>query len=540
MGIILRSDQQELVNKINKSTEKRNCIQSPTGSGKTVIFSYVANNFDGKVLILVNKKELLDQTIKWLYGDTNTIEAGKKQKHKEAMVTIAMVETFNNLIKKNDVNINDYDLIIADEVHNLQFTKVFEGYKNRLLGFTATPTTDKKERWYTCGICEKKHDNHILCCGNKTLKTVKNISLNQWYGKLITGTPISELIDMGKLVDVRDFVCDTPNLGKLKTDSTGQFTAKSEDSVFGQFVSIENLIDNYKKECLGLKTMIFNSNISVNEKAYNAFLELGYNVKSYDSKTKEDRIKIVEWFKKTPKSILMSVGCFTTGFDVDNVEAIIMNRATNSLSLYHQIVGRGGRTCEEEDKIDFKLIDLGGNVDRFNHSWSDDYDWEENYYNEEIKIFENEDEVCDNCGCIFLLEYKEQECPECGHVNKPPEKTGKKKDGVNSIAEERKKEMKPPTAKNIIKRAREKNLDINQSKNLTAELILRMFKRSRTTVEAVEKNSGYLLKEIKKMIIPIYFELHNTDNGIDGNRNRTIEDFENKVIKKINKYYEDK
>ena len=133
-----------------------------------------------------------------------------------------------------------------------------------------------------------------------------------------------------------------------------------------------------------------------------------------------------------------------------------------------------------------------------------------------------------------MLEYKEQECPECGHVNKPPEKTGKKKDGVNSIAEERKKEMKPPTAKNIIKRAREKNLDINQSKNLTAELILRMFKRSRTTVEAVEKNSGYLLKEIKKMIIPIYFELHNTDNGIDGNRNRTIEDFE------INKYYEDK
>ena len=178
MDIILRPDQKELVNKINESTEKRNCVQSPTGSGKTVIFSYIANNFTGKVLILVNKKELLDQTCKWLEGETNKIEAGRKQKHPNSKITIAMIETVNNLIKKEVVNINDYDLIIADEVHNLQFTKVLDYYKNRLLGFTATPITDKKERWYTCGVCEKKHDNHIICCDNKTLKTVKNVSLN--------------------------------------------------------------------------------------------------------------------------------------------------------------------------------------------------------------------------------------------------------------------------------------------------------------------------------------------------------------------------
>jgi superfamily II DNA or RNA helicase len=110
--------------------------------------------------------------------------------------------------------------------------------------------------------------------------------------------------------------------------------------VFNNLASTENLMANYEEHCLGKKTMVFNSNIKSNEEAVKMFRLKGYNARGFDSKTKGSRKDIVDWFKNTPNGILMSVGVFTTGFDCDDVEAIILNKATNSLSLYHQIVGR--------------------------------------------------------------------------------------------------------------------------------------------------------------------------------------------------------
>ena len=129
MNIILRDYQQDLVNKINASTDLRNCIQSPTGSGKTIILAYLANNFKGKVLILVDKKELLDQTNEWLSADTDVLEAGTKELN-GGRIVLGMVRSVKNRLD-NLISINDFDLIIADEIQSLEFISVLEGYKTR-------------------------------------------------------------------------------------------------------------------------------------------------------------------------------------------------------------------------------------------------------------------------------------------------------------------------------------------------------------------------------------------------------------------------
>ena len=61
----LRDYQQQAVNDINQFFETHNklCFQLATGGGKTFIFSYLATNFKGNVLILVNRSELVEQTI---------------------------------------------------------------------------------------------------------------------------------------------------------------------------------------------------------------------------------------------------------------------------------------------------------------------------------------------------------------------------------------------------------------------------------------------------------------------------------------------
>lgn len=527
MKIKLYGHQDGLSKKINESTSLRNCVQLATGGGKTIVFSYLANNFKGNVLILVNRTELLHQTAKNISRPLGVISAGEIDPNE---VTIGMVETVNNRIKDGSFSLDNIDLIIVDEIQNLQFTKVFEGYKKRLLGFTATPVIDKKEFYFKCRYCDSKKDVKSECCGRETGEYSRPITLKKWYGDLITGIPISDLIEQGFLTQVHNFVCDNSNLDKLKTDKSGQYTSKSEDDVFNNHASVENLLLNYKEHCVGKKTMVFNSNIKTNFAAFEEFESLGYNVRYYDSKSKENREEIVNWFRETPDAILMSVGVFTTGFDVDDVECIIMNKATKSLSLYHQIVGRGGRITSKIFKPYFKMIDLGGNVSRFG-KWSDNVDWE-SIYNSDIEkkrmIRDLEDfKICFNCEAMI----NSYPCEYCG-TKEPKKKTQVKGE---ALAVEMNK-LPPPKPEHILKYSLANDLDINDAKLLTANYIVDMFIFSNTKIEKVDENLDYLKREIKKSIKPIYFALHGSK--LKGNRRRTIVDFENKVFTKINKHYD--
>tara|TARA_R110002167_G_scaffold243070_1_gene448635 strand:- start:966 stop:2552 length:1587 start_codon:yes stop_codon:yes gene_type:complete len=522
--------QNDLTVNINQSKTIRNCVQLSTGGGKTIIFSHIANNYKGRVLILVNRTELVEQTAKNIKRPISLITA-KTKKIGSGEVLIGMVESVNNRIKKGIFNLDNIDLIIVDEIQNLQFIKVFENYPNRLLGFTATPVTLKKETYFKCRYCESKYPTNEDCCGKETKKYSLKVSLKRWYGELITGIPINELIELGYLTPVHNFVCNNSNLDKLKTDSSGEYTNKSIDETFNNLASTENLIENYKIHCLDKKTMVFNANIEANNEAVKMFEMNGYNVRGYDSKTKGSRKAVVEWFRNTPNAVLMSVGVFTTGFDVDDVECIILNKATKSLSLYHQMVGRGGRITTKIYKPFFKLIDLGGNIAEFG-SWSDPVNWGKIYNNEkETKstIRDIEDFiVCHGCEAMI----KEFPCEYCG-----AEKKVKKAKSKIVIAEEIKK-LPPPKATHILKYALANDLDVNEAKSLTANYILDMFLFSQTSKEKVEESIDYLRNEISKAIKPIYFALHGSN--LKGNRKRTIKDFENKIFNKLNKHYENR
>jgi len=81
------------------------------------------------------------------------------------------------------------------------------------------------------------------------------------------------------------------------------------------------------------------------------------------------------------------VSILTTGFDEPTVETIILNRATRSLTLYFQMIGRGSRVLPKKET--FNVIDLGNNVARFG-MWEAPVDWQEifhfpDFYLENIK-----------------------------------------------------------------------------------------------------------------------------------------------------------
>ncbi|MEJ6615932.1 MAG: DEAD/DEAH box helicase family protein [Crocinitomicaceae bacterium] len=348
-------------------------FQLPTGGGKTVIFSEIAKKYieeaKEKVLILTHRIELSVQTSKQLSAigvDNKVINSEVKDipDQDEFHCFIAMVETLNNRLN-DDVNfIKNVGLVIVDEAHYNSFRKIFQFYENaNILGVTATP-----------------------------LSSNKALPLNDNYNKLIVGESISSLIEQGYLADADSFTYDV-NLHGLKIGSNGDFTVTSSDVVYGNYFMQEKLLFAYEEVAVGDKTLIFNSGIDTSIRVEETFKKRGYKIRHLDSTfSDKDRKDVLSWFKETPDAILTSVGILTTGFDEPTVNTIILNRATRSLTLYHQMIGRGSRKLPHKDR--FKLIDLGNNVRRFG-LWQDYINWNDAFAFPdrflESRLGENED-----------------------------------------------------------------------------------------------------------------------------------------------------
>jgi superfamily II DNA or RNA helicase len=328
-------------------------FQLPTGGGKTIIFSEIAKRFiekfNRKVLILTHRIELGKQTSNVLTeaGITNKIINSEvkqlpQQSHYQSF--IALVETLNNRLQDNDQFIEDIGLVIVDEAHNNSFRKIFHYFKDvNILGVTATP-----------------------------LSSNKKLPLYQTYQSLIVGESISNLITHGYLCEGQTFSYDV-NLSSLRVGNNGEFTVGSHEQLYSQVIMQSKLIDAYEELGKGKKTLIFNAGILTSRSVYEAFKSKGYPVRHLDSTfSDKERVETLEWFRKTKDGILTSVSILTTGFDEPEVEVIFLNRATKSLTLYHQMIGRGSRVLP--NKKTFNIVDLGNNSRRFN-LWQYPIDW---------------------------------------------------------------------------------------------------------------------------------------------------------------------
>ncbi|GGF15336.1 DEAD/DEAH box helicase [Flavobacterium limi] len=328
--------------------------QLPTGGGKTVIFSeivrrYLANN-DKKVVVLTHRIELCKQTSKMLkgFGVSNKIINSKVKElpdQNDYSCFVAMVETLKNRINDEKLHLDNIGLVIIDEAHYNSFRKLLNSFKKAfILGVTATP-----------------------------LSSNIKLPMHQSYDELIVGDTISSLIDKGFLARATTYSYDV-GLTSLKVGINGDYTVKSSDDLYTNTMMQEKLLHAYTERSLGKKTLIFNNGIHTSLYVYDTFREAGYDIRHLDNtSSSEERKEILAWFKKTPDAILTSVGILTTGFDEPTVETIILNRATKSLTLYYQMIGRGSRKLPGKDE--FTVIDLGNNAARFG-LWSEPVNWQ--------------------------------------------------------------------------------------------------------------------------------------------------------------------
>ncbi|MFT4525087.1 MAG: superfamily II DNA or RNA helicase [Bacteroidia bacterium] len=339
-------------------------FQLPTGGGKTVIFSEIARRYiletKKKVLILTHRIELCAQTSRMLieFGVNNKVinsEVKEIEDQDQHTCYVAMVETLNNRFNHDGLELKDVGLVIIDEAHYNSFTKLFKHFSEcNILGVTATP-----------------------------LSSNINLPMNEFYGELIVGESIPNLVNEGFLAKATTFSYNV-SLSSLRVGINGDYTVGSSEQLYTDLMMQDKLLNAYRERSLGKKTLIFNNGINTSKYVYENFVNAGFEIRHLDNThSSKERKEILDWFKNKPDAILTSVSILTTGFDEPTVDTIILNRATRSLTLYYQMIGRGSRILGT--KKNFNIIDLGNNLARFG-LWNSELDWKDIFKNPELHL----------------------------------------------------------------------------------------------------------------------------------------------------------
>ncbi len=422
--------QSDGVNNIREAfkTNLRVLYVAPTGSGKTVTFADICAKAIEKsrtVLVLSDRIEIFKQNLKAITKHNIKackVDADNKRIDGQAKLFFGMVETFNRRIKLfHDIK---FDLIIVDEAHKQVYYKVFDAFPTvKTLGVTASPVGKK---------------------------------LHLYYNTLIQSIDIPELIEQGFLCpclgyEMRDDFSD------LKTDNSGEFTEASNFEHFNTSKLYEGIIDNYLKKCNGLKTLVFCVNIEHCTQTAKAFNAAGIRAYSLTAKTSDqERAWILGEYGKS-FFVLINANILVAGFDDPEIEAIIFNRATNSLPVWLQGCGRGSRVLKDGNnnvklKLDgtwlkprFIVIDMGGNFSRHG-LWSQPRTWtleppkKRKKGTGAIPVRE-----CKACGA--MLPAVQKKCNFCGH-----EMTDKEKELLKGELIEVKAPEKPKVPEALIGR----------------------------------------------------------------------------------------
>lgn len=294
-------------------------LQLPTGGGKTISFVDIARDIVTKgkrVMILVHRKELIDQTIHKLmkYGlEYSVIQSDYIYKH-YCMVQVASVQT---LVRRLD-NVLPPDVIICDEAHHCTaetYRKIIANYPEaKLLGVTATPIRTNGE------------------------------GFQEIFDIMVCGPTVKELIELGFLVKPKIYANPLRfDLSKVKL-TAGDYNEKALYNAFEEQFTYGNLIKTWNEKAKDLKTIIFAINIEHSKHIVNTYLEAGIKAEHVDGGTqRNERTGILRRLAEGSTKVVSNVGIITEGFDCPSVEAIQLVRPTKSLSLYLQMIGRGLR-----------------------------------------------------------------------------------------------------------------------------------------------------------------------------------------------------
>lgn len=386
---VLRPYQQVCINDLRRAYAngaRSVLLVSPTGSGKTVTFSYMAQSAASKerrVLVLAHRRELVAQASETFdrFGiDHGTIMAGLPMDRKT--VQIGMVQTVARRLQI----IAPPDFIIFDESHHVlasQYRKVIDHFPNaKILGVTATPQrTDGR-------------------------------GLGDVFEAMVLGPSVSDLIEIAALSKYRLF-CPPQHfdLSGIKT-MAGDYHRAELIKEIDRSVVTGDAVDHYIKNKVG-RAIAFCVSVEHARHVAKQFAAAGIKAAAVDGgMSNEERHMAMSSFQDGDTRVLCSCDLISEGYDVPAVEAAILLRPTKSVIIYLQQVGRVLRPFPGKDHA--LIMDHAGNSLRHglpdeNRKWSLDGWKKANGHKVDRGLMVRH---CKRCFMVYETKY--DHCPSCG------------------------------------------------------------------------------------------------------------------------------
>jgi superfamily II DNA or RNA helicase len=319
-------------------------VNSCVSSGKSFMMSALAQELEGRVVILISISALLDQIAEHLdifEEKYSILKAGRESEFfPERRIQIVMAQTLHARLDKIDLKA---DFVIQDEGHR---------------EFRSTRTTDIMKhlqpisRFLFSGTCYDSNGFRF-----------------QDVSKIFNTVPMVDLIENGRLSDVNYYVPKWANAidyDNVKLTGSEYNTSALEEIINspGHILKVVDSMNHMKAK--DKKTLVFCSSIEQCNIVAKALKDNGYLAEQVHSKIPSiDQDNILEAFKhnsvyeghkeersdsnlftddtNTPSRLvkcLVSVNKLGIGFSVEDVELGVLLRPTNIRSLYVQIAGR--------------------------------------------------------------------------------------------------------------------------------------------------------------------------------------------------------
>lgn len=411
--ITLEPDQQEIVDAVRAKMlegKKRILICAQTGSGKTVMGSYILRNAQTKgssTWFTVPRKQLLKQTAVTYeaFDIRHSYIASGKYHNPRALNNICSLQT----LPKRLHELTPPKLAIVDEQHfgGGQLKTVMDWLVANdcyIIGLSATP---------------------MLANGD---------GLDMWFDDMVMGLGLRELIDLGRLSDYKIFAPSRPDLSSVKV-SNGEFVKSSLAEWMGKHgkVLIGDTVQTYKTHAMGKRGITFCTSIEESQKMAEAYRQAGVPAEHMDGETPQEmREYYINAYANRDILQLCNVDLMTFGFDLaaqvgrDVVIEVMSDAApTKSIPKQRQKWGRVLRWKPEPALI----FDHVGNV--FEHGLPCDMpDWTLEGRERKIRGAKQEQTVkMKQCSSCYFCHPPAPTCPNCGHEYPVESRTIKQVEG---------------------------------------------------------------------------------------------------------------
>jgi DNA repair protein RadD len=305
----------ESTRKLMLAGRKSMVLCSPTGSGKTALTAHMLGTSSSRgirSLFLVHRRELIRQSMRTFdtVGVRYGVIARGFAEDPRSLVQIASVQTLSRRLHLQ----KPPGLIVYDEAHHTAagtWNKIYKAFPDAYhIGLTATPErTDGK-------------------------------GLRDWFSEIVHGPSVEWLIEEGFLVGYKLFAPGTVDLSHVKK-YMGDFKQSEVVREVDKPTITGSAIREYLKTSSGKRAVVFCASIGHSKHVVEQFRSAGISAAHVDGETDPaQRDSLLKSFAENRIKVLSNVELFGEGFDLPELDCVIMLRPTHSLGLYLQQVGR--------------------------------------------------------------------------------------------------------------------------------------------------------------------------------------------------------